>query len=70
MNPKRFARKIKACWQTFKGTAQVSFSEVGEDLIVHYLFRSLKITNPTYLDIGTNHPIIGNNTYFFYLRGM
>lgn len=46
-----------------------SFSQVGEDIIVHHLFRQLKIEYPTYLEIGTNLPVRGNNTYFFYNRG-
>ena len=69
MNGKRIVRKFKASRLIWKGSAQVSFSQVGEDLIIHYLFQSLNIPRPTYLDIGTNHPIVGNNTYFFYLRG-
>jgi len=69
MNWKRFVRKFKASWLIWKGSAQVSFSQVGEDLIIHYLFQSLNIAQPSYLDVGTNHPIAGNNTYFFYLRG-
>jgi FkbM family methyltransferase len=69
MNWQRFVRKFKASWLIWKSSAQVSFSQVGEDLIIHYLFQSLNITQPSYLDVGTNHPIVGNNTYFFYLRG-
>src|SRR5262245_41670593 len=69
MNRKRFVRKVKRSWLIWKGSAQVSFSQVGEDLIINYLFQSLNIARPSYLDIGTNHPIVGNNTYFFYLRG-
>jgi FkbM family methyltransferase len=46
-----------------------SYSQAGEDQIVRYLFNVLGITRPTYLEIGTNHPFLGNNTYYFYLRG-
>lgn len=46
-----------------------SFSQAGEDKILSYLFSSLGIKNPTYLDIGANHPVWGNNTYLFYQRG-
>lgn len=28
-----------------------------------------KVSNPTYIDIGANDPVLGNNTYFFYQRG-
>ena len=50
-----------------KGKA--SYSQTGEDIIVEYLFESLKIKKPTYLEIGTNQPKICNNTYNFYLKG-
>ncbi len=69
MNLKRFLLKLKAFSYIVKGNANPSFSQAGEDLIVHFLFNSLGIKKPTYLDIGTNHPIVGNNSYFFYLKG-
>ena len=46
-----------------------SFAQAGEDRVMSYLFNSLGIEKPRYLDIGTNHPDIGNNTYIFYLKG-
>jgi FkbM family methyltransferase len=49
--------------------AYASYSQVGEDKIVTYLLYSLNIFKPTYLEIGTNQPVICNNTYLFYLRG-
>jgi FkbM family methyltransferase len=52
-----------------RAKAQPSFSQVGEDLIINYLFLQLKIERPSYLDIGANFPVVGNNTYFFYNRG-
>lgn len=48
---------------------KVSYSQVGEDLIVDYLFTSLNIQQPVYLEIGTNQPIFSNNTYLFYKKG-
>jgi FkbM family methyltransferase len=49
---------------------QPSFSQAGEDQAMRYLlYNCLNITNPSYLDIGTNHPIICNNTFYFYNRG-
>ncbi len=45
-----------------------TYAQSGEDVIIKYLFDSININKPSYLDIGTNHPIKGNNTYFFYLR--
>ena len=46
-----------------------SFSQAGEDRILDYFFHSMKVKNPSYLDIGANHPIYCNNTYFFYKNG-
>jgi FkbM family methyltransferase len=48
---------------------QMSYSQCGEDLIIRYIFRSLGISKPTYIDIGTNDPIKINNTYLFYKNG-
>jgi FkbM family methyltransferase len=49
---------------------KTSYSQCGEDLIVDFLLTwVLKITNPTYLDIGAHHPFNLNNTYLFYKRG-
>lgn len=46
-----------------------TFSQCGEDQILSFLFGSLNIQRPTYLDVGTCHPCSMNNTYAFYLRG-
>lgn len=43
-----------------------SFSQCGEDLIVQYLLKSNNIYRPRYIDIGTHHPVIINNSYLFY----
>lgn len=48
---------------------QISYSQAGEDRIVDNLFESVGVCLPRYLEIGTNHPKEGNNTYFFYRRG-
>ncbi len=48
---------------------QKTFAQCGEDIIVAFIFYSLKIDKPTYFDIGTNHPIHLNNTYYFYNKG-
>jgi FkbM family methyltransferase len=69
MNWQRFVRKCQACLFILKGKVQPGFSQAGEDGVVHYLFQQLQIKRPSYLDIGTNHPIIGNNTYLFYMGG-
>lgn len=46
-----------------------SYAQTGEDLIIHFIFHSLKIEKPFYLDIGTYDPCNINNTYFFYRKG-
>ena len=46
-----------------------SYAQVGEDLIVDHLFHSVGVCFPAYLEIGTNHPKFGNNTYKLYRNG-
>ena len=46
-----------------------SYSQCGEDLIIKFIFDSLSITNPSYIDIGAHHPFIINNTALFYQNG-
>ncbi|MEO6453455.1 MAG: FkbM family methyltransferase [Ginsengibacter sp.] len=69
MNVALVKSKLIACWYIMKGLGKPCFSQMGEDRILHFLFQSLGITNPTYLDIGANHPVNGSNSYFFYHRG-
>jgi len=49
--------------------AAETFSQCGEDRILAFLFRQLAIPTPRYLDVGTWHPCVGNNTYLFYRAG-
>lgn len=51
------------------GFTRNSYSQTGEDVIVDFLFRGVGNTNPSYLDIGTNNPTWGNNTFLFYENG-
>jgi FkbM family methyltransferase len=69
MNLKRFLCKLKKAWHILTLKAKASYSQAGEDIIIQYLFDSLKIHKPTYLEIGTNYPVLCNNTYHFYLTG-
>jgi hypothetical protein len=46
-----------------------TFSQCGEDRILAFLFNQLAIPTPRYLDVGTGHPCLGNNTYLFYRGG-
>ena len=52
-----------------KAYKKSSYSQAGEDIILTYFFNSMGIKNPSYLDIGANHPISGSNTYIFYETG-
>ena len=69
MNLKRFLGKCRAAYKILRAKAKPSFSQVGEDLVVDYLFKSLNVNNISYLEIGTNQPVLCNNTYFFYNKG-
>ncbi|MBS4062408.1 MAG: FkbM family methyltransferase [Bacteroidetes bacterium] len=48
---------------------QISYSQSGEDLILNFIFSSLHIENPSYIDIGAHHPFWLSNTYLFYKKG-
>jgi FkbM family methyltransferase len=48
---------------------QNAYSQAGEDLILEFLFNSVSITNPTYLDIGVYYPDRLSNTQLFYMNG-
>ena len=52
-----------------KKYAKSSYSQCGEDLIVNFIFSSLQIKKPTYLDIGAHHPAYLSNTAYFYSKG-
>ena len=69
MNIKRFLGKLSRARDTINLKAKTSYSQVGEDLIVDYLFTSLNCKEIKYLEIGTNQPVLCNNTYLFYKRG-
>lgn len=46
-----------------------SYAQSGEDMIVDYIFTTIGIEKPCYLDIGAHHPERLSNTAFFYERG-
>jgi FkbM family methyltransferase len=69
MNLIRFLKKCKKGLDVVFLNAKASYSQTGEDVILEYLFDSLKIKYPSYLEVGTNQPKICNNTYGFYLKG-
>lgn len=43
-----------------------TYSQAGEDAIINFLLGEKKINKISYLDIGTNKPDFGNNTFLFY----
>ena len=47
-----------------------SYSQSGEDRIIDFFITTLGLQNATYLDIGSSHPVWGNNTYLLYRRGL
>jgi FkbM family methyltransferase len=49
------------------GEGLVSYSQQGEDMILHCLFQGQQ--TGFYVDIGAYHPARYSNTYFFYRRG-
>lgn len=59
---KDFLKRIK-----FK-LKQTSYSQAGEDAIIRYLFNDYGIKQIKYLDLGSNIPDFGNNTFWFYIN--
>jgi FkbM family methyltransferase len=49
--------------------SNASYSQQGEDVIIRNIFEAIKAFNPSYIDIGAFDPIIGSNTFLFYLHG-
>jgi FkbM family methyltransferase len=47
----------------------VSYSQAGEDAVLRFLFTDKDMQRISYLDIGTNVPDSGNNTYLFSRNG-
>jgi len=69
----RFSTKIEKALKKFglELRYKKSYAQCGEDLIVKFIFDNvLKINKPTFIDIGANHPYIGNNTFLFYKNGV
>jgi FkbM family methyltransferase len=46
-----------------------SYSQAGEDAVLRFLFNDFGKKQIQYLDMGTNIPDHGNNTYLFYKNG-
>ncbi|MFN8346809.1 MAG: FkbM family methyltransferase [Spirosomataceae bacterium] len=60
---------LRPFYHFLKSRFHTNFSATGEDTIIAYLFQSVGIARPSYLDIGAGSPIFGNNTYLFYKQG-
>jgi FkbM family methyltransferase len=63
---KRTSRYLKAL---VEARIHRHYTSTGEDVILRYLFDSVGIAHPDYLDIGASDPVNGNNTYVFYRDG-
>lgn len=49
--------------------AHRSYSQCGEDLLIKFLFQTLRVQRPSYMDVGAHDPRYLNNTKLFYDRG-
>jgi FkbM family methyltransferase len=47
-----------------------TYSQSGEDKIIDFFLGIAGLGNATYIDVGSSHPILGNNTYLLYRRGL
>ncbi|MFM7886227.1 MAG: glycosyltransferase family 2 protein, partial [Pseudanabaena sp.] len=52
-----------------KKTTKMSYSQCGEDLIIQFIFSSLGISKPSYIDIGAYDAHKLSNTAVFYEQG-
>ena len=49
--------------------AKLSFSALGEDLVMKDILKNKGVKDIFYIDIGAHDPVFGNNTYLFYRGG-
>lgn len=49
---------------------QEFYSSDGEDMIFLQMLEKLQISNPYYMDLGVCHPVVANNTYLLYEKGL
>jgi FkbM family methyltransferase len=67
---KKLVKKMKNLFTNErKSYVMDSFSQSGEDVIISYIFRTIGILNPSYIDIGAHHPYRFSNTAIFYESG-
>lgn len=53
----------------FNDRIKSTFSQTGEDCIISFIFEALKISKPSYVDIGAFSPFRFSNTAKFYYNG-
>lgn len=53
----------------FEQVSKKSFALFAEDAIIQGISKRYQIPIKHYIDIGANHPILGNATFAFYLNG-
>lgn len=46
-----------------------SYSQDGEDIVLHSFFNNIKKYKGYFVDVGAHHPIRFSNTWFFYKKG-
>ena len=66
---KKAKHLVKGSYPDKKKFQRLSYSQCGEDCIIDFIFKMLKIDKPSYLDVGAHHPFLYNNTFLFYERG-
>ena len=49
--------------------SKISYSQIGEDLLIRYIFNVKGIKNISYIDIGAHDPFYLSNTALFYETG-
>lgn len=70
LTPYRIKDAIRPPWpEGARRYVNGSFSQTGEDRIVRFLFHSLGVAQPTYIDIGAHHPFFISNTALLHLGG-
>ncbi|MFK5947537.1 MAG: FkbM family methyltransferase [Methylococcales bacterium] len=61
--------KLRKLQHNYSENSKISYSQCGEDLILHQLFGVLGVSKVNYLDLGAHHPTYLSNTFLFYRQG-
>lgn len=65
----RVAYKVLRTGSSLDRFAAATYSQEGEDRILHSLFGVLNKANGFYVDVGAHHPIRFSNTHSLFMRG-